>query len=500
MGKKNFWQRALKFSAFFMVLFIFDSPQFSLNASLEELYWNANFSEILSRVDKGSFSDLSMDDRLLVIECLARTGQGLAAQKRLEQIVPGEPFRKNFFTSWGWVYLSRGRFTRSRQFINRARAIDDQHPNAVIAEVMLLLYLKQWLQAQAIFEQWLERNPRFLSSFQIFQVGIEVYNATRDLNKLQRWYSRRAKTIRNQDRLTFNHLKSSARIYRKIRKNRLFEVKTESDCVELPLGEFGDNRYYYFFYGSKKNSKFRIILDTGNATGWIVHDRELFESLNIERGGRTIAFIGSEADSLDGYRISTESLDFGDFQLNHLTGFYIPKPRSDFFDANLNPVFIRNRVVSLDGPGKRFILRKKSAFDRYISKKDGSRRVVLPWLGYEQPFFPLRLNGFNGLGIIETGARDIGILLDFARLLELPLKPGIRYLANGKVYRFFKTPATIHLGALELRRNEAEVWSFDRFYQHLTGLKADVVLGPMVFWDTCILSFDPFEKTVVFEW
>ena len=40
-------------------------------------------------------------------------------------------------------------------------------------------------------------------------------------------------------------------------------------------------------------------------------------------------------------------IDFGDFKINGLPGLYIPKPRPDFYDANLNPSFIRNRVVTI---------------------------------------------------------------------------------------------------------------------------------------------------------
>lgn len=482
------------------VIFTGATPQFALDTHLKELYWQADFSEILIQFEKKSPSDFEMDDRFLAIECLARTGRGLAAQRKLEKIVPEDRFRKNFLSCWGWSYLSRGRFKKSEQYINRALEIDDRYPNAVIAKVMLLLYLKQYGKAEALFERWLEKSPRFFLCFQSFLVGIEVYNATRNIPKLRRWYSLRAKNIKNQDLLTYQNLKSSSRLYKRLRKKNLFEVQAESDSVELPLVGFSDQRFYCLLLKLSNRDPFKILLDSGNATGWIIHDRELYDLLDVKRGGRTTAFIGSEADSLDGYRITTREIDFGPIRLRHLTGFYIPKPRSDFFDASFNPTFIRNRVVTLDGPGKRLILRTKIAFDRYLAKKQSTRRETFPWYGYEHVFIPLEINGVPGLGNIETGAKDVAVLLDFARLLKLPLKPEVGFLSNGTVYRFFKTPVNLRLGILVLKRPEAEVWSFDRFYRRLSGLKADVVLGPDVFREQFIVSFDPFENTIVMEW
>ncbi|MCK4835102.1 MAG: hypothetical protein KAT17_00605 [Candidatus Aminicenantes bacterium] len=485
----------------FAFLFIWPLPQSALETDLKKLYWDSSFKEIVNHFDKKNYPTLSLDDKLLYIECLARTGEGYAALKKLEKIVPEGPLEKDFYACCGWVYLSRGEFQKAEHFINRSLELDNHSQSGVLAKVMLFLYLKQFFKSEILFEDWLAKNPVFIQSFQTFLVGVEVYNATRKVKKLYNWYSKRAKLIKNEDKLTYDNLKASSRLYKGIRGKQLFEIVTESDSVEYPLAESSDCRFYFIFFQLKKNRNSKILLDTGNATGWMVHDRELYDYLDMKKGGRTVAVIGSEADVLDGYRIYTESLDFGSFQFRHLTGFYIPKPRSDFFDANLNPLFIRNRVVTLDGPGKRFIMRTKRAFDRYLLKKDGRKVVKLRWYGYEQAFIPLEINGVKkGLGIIETGAEDIAVLLDFARLLQLPLKPKVKYLSNGSVYRFFKAPVTIYLGSLKLNRSAADVWSFDRFYRRLSGLKAGVVLGPGVFKDTCVLSFDPFAQEIVVEW
>ena len=153
-------------------------PQKAADTDLHNLYWNGSFSEIVSRYDNHNSIDLDLSDRLLVLESMARTGRGLAAQRQLEKVVAEPPFQKHFFSCWAWVYFSRGKFKQAEQFINRAMEIDDQFPGAVIARVMLLLYMKQYLKSEDLFEKWLNRNPHMFSSFQIFLVGIEIYNAT----------------------------------------------------------------------------------------------------------------------------------------------------------------------------------------------------------------------------------------------------------------------------------------------------------------------------------
>jgi hypothetical protein len=306
--------------------------------------------------------------------------------------------------------------------------------------------------------------------------------------------------MKKRDKQTAVSLKASAKLYKSIRKKKLFEIDSNSDTIVLPFAEVSGNRFFYVYFKTGKSREFRIILDTGNATGWMIHDRELYDILKIKEGGRTTATIGTEAQTLDGYRIYTETLSFNSFQIKHLTGVYIPKPRPDFFDGNLNPIFIRNRVVSLDGKQKRLILRTEEAFNRYLATQQPKDYTQLPWYGYEQVFLPVMVNQkMKGLGIIETGAEDIAIKLNFAQLLNLPMKTRVKYLSNGNVYRFFEAPVSVSLGQWQLDRKSAEVWSFERFYRRLSGLTADVVLGPQVFRENWIISFDPFSRQVYLE-
>jgi tetratricopeptide (TPR) repeat protein len=467
---------------------------------LDQFYWDADFGRIVDHFQKLEYQSLSMDEKLLFIECLARTGRNNLAGEKIKQIKIEPRYRSRIYASAGWVFLSSGLLNQAKDILEKSLELSPDGHNALLAKMLLFLYLKQYEKAVKLLEQFLENNPDLENSFQVFLIGMEIFNAVRDLPKLYRWYKKRADWMKKRDKQTAASLKASAQLYKGIRKKNLFEIVSNSDTISLPFAGKPGSRFFCVNVKIGNSRKFRIILDTGNATGWLVHDRELYDNLTIKEGGRTTAIIGTEAQSLDGYRIYTETLPFDSFQIDHLTGVYIPKPRIDFFDGNLNPIFIRNRVISLDGKRKCLVLRTKEAFHRYLTALRPAMYSRLPWYGYEQVFLPVTVNlEENGLGIVETGAEDIAIKLSFARILHLPMKSKVRYLSNGKVYRFFEAPVSVSLGQWRLDRKNAEVWSFKRFYRRLSGLTADVVLGPQVFRDNWIVSFDPFSRQIFLE-
>jgi len=281
----------------------------------------------------------------------------------------------------------------------------------------------------------------------------------------------------------------------------MYHVKTGSDKAILSFAEpFPDNQYITLPL-QLKNKDFKVILDSGNAIGWMIHSRELKKLLNSENGGRAFVRIGRETGLLDGYQIYTDRIDFGEFSLRHLTGHYVPKPRPNYHDANLNPTMIRDRVVTLDFVSNRLILRSKEKFDEdliLLLSQHPENICRLPWYGYKQPYVPVIINDErNGLAMIETGAEDIALRLSFARKLQKALEPEVKYLVDGRELRYFKTPIKVSLGKFPFERKAADVWPFNRFYDWITGLGADVIIGPLALRGQMNLSFDPFDKKIV---
>ena len=281
----------------------------------------------------------------------------------------------------------------------------------------------------------------------------------------------------------------------------LFQPDTTSESIEIPIRWSTPNGGHLLLKLQINGKSYRTILDTGNATGWMVHSRELHDLLKLKRGGRTVAMIGTEAQGLDGYFIFTKAVDFGGFMIQRLLGLYVPKPYPDFYDANLNPIFIRRRVVTIDTKRMRLILRTRDAFQRDLLKMEESSTVTLPWFGYKQVFLPTMVNGISpGMGMIETGAEDIAIKLDVAREAGLTLIPRQKYLANGQVYHYFETSLRVDLGRFRFERARAEVWPFQRFYHRLSGVKADVIFGPSAFGRRFAISFDPFSERIILQY
>ncbi|MCP4156917.1 MAG: hypothetical protein GY757_54900, partial [bacterium] len=253
-----------------------------------------------------------------------------------------------------------------------------------------------------------------------------------------------------------------------------------------------------------KGKTYNVLLDTGNAVGWMLHNRDLMKEFNALQGSMIKTRMGTQDGMLDGYTIYSKTADFGPFKMNGLIGVYVPKPHRDFYDANLNPAFIKNRVVTIDYVKKQMILRTKAAFDSDMASLDaGPAGVVqLPWYGYKHVYVPVQLKGNgtgsgHGLAMLETGAEDIALRLEFARKHGLQLTPAVKYLANGKVFHYFKSAVKLTLGTVPFQRKAADVWPLDRFHDQITGLGADVVMGPAAFANKNIISFDPIAKQVI---
>jgi len=101
------------------------------------------------------------------------------------------------------------------------------------------------------------------------------------------------------------------------------------------------------------------------------------------------------------------------------------------------------------------------------------------------------------LAVIETGAEDIALKSDFVQGLELQLIPRTKYLANGQVFTYHQTAVTAAVGPFLFQRQEAEVWPLDRFFNRLSGLSPDVVIGPKALQGQFTVSFDPFSHRII---
>ncbi len=470
------------------------------NFDTEKTYRNAQFISIVDHLEKKDESKLTQHEKLLLIECLARTARGYLALEKMKPLLVRQSPGSEILATAGILYSSLGRLQEAQKYIDQALALDNKSVKAILAKVMLLLYLQQYPAAEHWYEKFIERNPAWIDSNLFYFTGLEVYTGTRNAPKLKELYNQMARKYKKIDYNYYQNLKANVRLYHKAVKGQLFEANTKTPRVLVPFGNQNPASSKKTIFLQSKGQKFKVVLDTGNAVGWMVHSRTLKDILKANQGGRALTRLGTEASNLYGYRIHARKVPFHGFTISHLVGQYVPKPRPDFYDANLNPIFIRNRVITLDFIHQQMVLSTKEGFDDDLSSRQEENLVKLPWYGYEHVLIPVTIKGIEGLAMIETGAEDIALKLDFARMLNLPLKKEKRYLANGEVFIFHKTSVQIFAGNFCFAREEAEVWPLDRFFNPIVGLTPDVVIGPSALEGKYIVSFDPFNRQVILRY
>lgn len=479
------------------IMFFNPLPGLGETKPVDQLYLEAQFPRIIQYFEKKDYRALSLEEKLVFIESLARISRGLEAKDKLEPLLSAHSSEAEVLATAGAVYLSLGDLDSAKTHIDQALAIKPGYEKAIISRIFLLLYHREFNKAKVLYEKLLSKDKEWWESEFVYLVGIDVFRACGEPQKLNELYRTRAKKIKKTNKSQYESMKANWRMYRSAGQNILFQVSAGVDEVVVPFAVGGNTLRLNTISLTLKGKTFKVLLDTGNATGWLVHSRELNEILKPKTGGRTIARIGTEAGMLDGYRQYYKTIDFNTFKINHVNGIYVPKPHRDFPDANLNPSFIKDRVSTIDFIKRELVLRTREKFERYLSTCPKESFSRLPWYGYKFPAVPIVLKGKQGLAMIETGAEDVALKLDFVQGMQLQLIPRVKYLANGQVFKYHHAAVIFSVGQFLIRRQAAEVWPLDRFYNRITGISPDVVIGPRAFAGQFSITFNPFERQIL---
>jgi hypothetical protein len=468
------------------------------DVNVNQLYLDVQFPEIVRYFEKRDYQNLSMKEKLLYIESLARTGRGFEAKEKLAPLLPGHSSDPGVLAAAGAVYLSSGELDRAKTYIDKVLTLKPGFDKAIVSRILLLLYQREFNQAKALVEKLLKGDNKISGSEFVFLIGIDVFRACGESQKLNELYKTRAQKVKKTNKSRYESLKANSRMHKRAGEHKLFQVETVGDHVVIPFAPTGNALRWNTISMTIKGKSFNVFLDTGNATGWLVHSRELNELLKPKTGGRTLTRIGSERGMLDGTRNYYKTIDFNTFKIHHVNGIYVPKPRPDFPDANLNPSCIRDRVVIIDFVKKELVLQSKEKFENYLSTRPGESFSRLTWYGYKFPTVMVEVKGKQGLAMIETGAQDIAFKLDFVQELSLPLIPRTKYLANGQVFKYHHAAVVLGIGSFLFERQAAEVWPLNRFYNRISGVSPDVVIGPRALAGEFSISFDPFDNQIIF--
>lgn len=471
----------------------------------EQLYLDGRFADILSffkaNEKRGDFQALTLTQKLLYIECLARTNKGQLAQEKLQPLLQTHPSDPEVLATSAVIHLSMGRLEQADGLLKEALNKSPDSPRALLSKIMLQLYRREFHRASKTYKALHSLNPKWAQSDLLFIVGLDLYRIMGNGAQLARMYKTHTSGTGYKAQNRKENLKLDAKLYKRTAKQPLFSIQTGSDTASIPFDPDNKNIRVNTITMTVKGVEYKVLLDTGNATGWMVHNRNLRDSLKPRKGGRTVSRIGSQAGMLTGYRQWYKKLDFNGFSLLNVDGVYVPKPHPSFPDANLNPLFIRDRVITFDFINKKLVLHTFAAFQKILEgipaqTKPVNKPVELPWYGYKHAMVPVKVKNQPGLAMLETGAEDIALKLEFAKHLAMPLQARKKFLGNGSVLQYHLTPLTLQIKHFLIKRSNAEVWSFHRFYHPITGLTPDVIIGPHAMTNALIISFHPQQRSI----
>ncbi|MEN8223354.1 MAG: hypothetical protein ABFR36_08865 [Acidobacteriota bacterium] len=466
---------------------------------IRELHLEGRFGKIIETYSEPGPDNRDIGFQLIYLESLIRKGELKRSEKFITKMKISDSTVPGLRVLEGMKELAGGNIITAED-IAASIAEEDR---GLITFLQLKYYIEMYKRNFVKAEPYLSglRNHRsgFGESQLFFLISADYYRTVKEFGKLSVLYKERMKILgKKKNREYYDNLKQNYKLYKRKTKN-VFRIDSDVDRIEVPFENNGKGALKSIVL-KKGEKKFSILLDTGNTSGWLIHSRDLREDLKSVRGGRIVMQVGTESGNLDGFNIFSGSIDFEKFSIKGMFGNYIPKPRPDFFDANLNPAMVRNRVVSLDFIKNRLILRSKERFDSDIVNNKKMVVMKIPWYGYSYPMVPVICNSKNSLAIIETGAENISVRSDFAVEMGIPMIPRSKYLSNGKVFQYSLGAVNVQLGTYIFVRKQAEIWPLLRFRNRMTGLAPHVIIGPEALSGKFIVSFVPEEKILVFEY
>lgn len=460
-------------------------------------YLDGDFSGVVEYFKDKEYTLLPLDDKLLFIECLARSSLRMEARERLAPLLESSPDDPDVLAAAGFINFSLGSIEKAVEYTDLALKKDPVSQKAILAKITQLLFFRNFKKAENHFSKLLLTSDAvWKESELVFQIGLDVYKGLREPDKLSLWYENRGQQKKKTEKALANSLNSTAKIIKNAKKNRFFQAELTSNAAIYPFSEEADLFRINTIPLVTKKSTFQVLLDTGNAAGWIVHGVELNEILKPKKGGPITARVGAERGSLSGYNQYNKLFDLGEFKVKDLIGVYVPKPRPDYPDANLNPAFIDGYVTTLDFFQNRFILQTTTEFERQIRTIPEVNICILPWYGDKYVFIPVTVNQNAGLAMIETGAEDIAVKLDFAHKNRMALIPQSKYQGEGDKVDYFKTEVTLTIGKFQINNKAAEVWEFKNFHNPLKCFSPDLIIGPKAFKGKYSISFNPISSQV----
>jgi hypothetical protein len=467
-------------------------------AALVDLYEERRLGDVLAALPDSTFEELGLEEQLLHLAAEARGGRGYHAAGQLERLLATHPEHPAVLATAAVVYHAAGDLDRATRAVRAALAADSSQVEAWRADAMLRLHRHDAEGALASWRAARRADPDRIGSFWDVVFGQSIAEALgeaavrADALEARAWARRdgseeqAAEATRERER---------AALYRAIAGLPLFTGESDADRVVLPFDVCFEGTPYRCVDIEAGGRHYRTLIDSGNEYGFGVHSVALRDALLTRTGGETSVTTGSVDTALVASDFFADRVRLGGFTLRHVPAVASGKVREPYWDANLNPFFIRDHVVTLDYVTGRMILRTKARFDRDLATAGRVARV--PLYDPDRPYIMAEVDGHRATAVIETGAEVLSLTAEFAEHVGLPLRPGTRRWRD-RVLDVQRTDIDVSVGGVPFFSDSVEAWP-GRVADLCTGLVYDVVIGPGSLEGSWSLSYDPIDRVVVLE-
>lgn len=467
----------------------------SQSPDLVALYEEREIRAVLTALPDSMFPDLALEDQLLHLLTDARRGAGQHAAEQLAPVLAARPDDPAVLATAAVVHHAAGDLETAARLARSALDADPGQVEAWRADAMLRLHHHDGDGALASYRESRRAAPERTGSVWDLILGVSIAEQLADGGIRADVHEARARALEAAGATdeAMGERKRAA-LYRTVAGLPFFTATTRSEMVVLPFGLCSPGSPYRCVQLRAEDAEYQVLLDSGNEYGFGVHSPALRVALASHTGGGTTVTTGSVDTAFAATDLFADSLLLGDLVLHHVPGLASLREPARY-DANLNPFFIRGRVLTLDYVTNRLIVRTKARFDRDMESATAVARV--PVYDLDRPYVRAMVNGRPATAVLETGAETLSLTSQFAGREALPLREGTRKWGS-RMLDVRRTDVDVEIGGMPFFSDSVEVWP-GRVFEGCTGLVYDVVIGPGSLDGRFSLSYDPFDRVVVVE-
>ncbi len=465
---------------------------------LRNLYRRGQYGRVVELCASPGPRGIELPAELVVLRSQARDSKGRAAVERAEALAAEHPHTAAVRSTLATVYLSLGRLDQGRAEVDAALALDADDAEAWLGRASLRLLERDGAGALAALDRATAADPALRGAYTAHVMALGAARVTRDPELVSEVLEARAAHLEERG-LDGEPARVEAEMLRQGSGDPLFSMITDADPVVLPFTPCWEGSVYRCISLQERDREYRVLLDTGNRPGWTVHAPELLEVLPNHFGGASSLTTGSVDTAMAGRILMTQQASFGPLVIHDLPGHFFPKPREPYFDANLSPFFVQDRVITMDHVNGQVLLRSKERFDEDLARarSEGRQLARVPLYGADWGFIPIQVEGSPAWAMIETGAEIFQLTDEFVATAGIPATPATMRFRD-RDYHYHEAEVNTFVGEVPLFQGAAHVWP-GRWGDTYLGMLYDAVIGPVLLEGRFILSYDPFDRMIVIE-